>query len=267
MLKQRVVTAVVLLIVLLSALFSNTALLWNTFIFIALVAAFYEWLGFCQIRRGWQSIPASLAFGLFLGALWNDIIPMHNLVVVLCLLWLVLLVFTFSESMSFMHNVWIKIVVVGILIIGGAGTLVMEFKALDNGPYWILCFMVSVWAADIGAYFVGKRFGKTKLAPTISPGKTIEGLAGGIALVLLVFIPVIIVLFDSMEALLVTLTVLATSIISVAGDLFESKLKRFADLKDSSQILPGHGGVLDRIDSLLAGAPVFAAGLLVLGYL
>ena len=122
-------------------------------------------------------------------------------------------------------------------------------------------------AADIGAYFSGRRFGRVKLAPSISPGKTVEGFFGGLAFVALIYIPVLFYLFSADAASLLLLTVLVTAVVSVGGDLFESKLKRHVGLKDSSQILPGHGGILDRIDSILAGVNFFALGLLVLGYL
>ena len=152
-------------------------------------------------------------------------------------------------------------------VLVSSGWFVIELKNIEFGVYWILCFMFCIWAADVGAYFTGKRFGKTKLSPTVSPGKTWEGLIGGLILVALIFVPLIFIYIDSDAALLVLITVLFTAGISVFGDLFESKIKRFAGFKDSSQILPGHGGVLDRIDSLLAGAPFFVMGLIYLGYM
>lgn len=128
------------------------------------------------------------------------------------------------------------------------------------GPFFLLGIMVVVWLADIGAYFAGRRFGRHKLAPSISPGKTWEGAIGGaFAVVLYGFlarsqIPAIVA--DNLLLLLIVL--LALTAISVLGDLFESLLKRQAGLKDSSQILPGHGGMLDRIDSLTSTLPLVA---------
>jgi phosphatidate cytidylyltransferase len=138
-------------------------------------------------------------------------------------------------------------------------------RAQAHGEFLILLLLIIIWAADIGAYFSGRQFGRTKLAPVISPKKTWEGVAGGIVL-------------SSMAALLLTrytpglqasagsvaILVAATVFASVCGDLFISVHKRTVKLKDSGKIFPGHGGVLDRFDSLLAGAPFFALGIRIL---
>ena len=123
-----------------------------------------------------------------------------------------------------------------------------------------------VWVADIGAYFSGRNFGKRKLAPNISPSKTWEGVAGGIILNL-VWMLIVFQLSGGWEIVFwqFLLIGLATSIISVVGDLYESILKREALVKDSGTLLPGHGGVLDRIDSVIAATPVFITGLYIVG--
>jgi phosphatidate cytidylyltransferase len=170
-----------------------------------------------------------------------------------------------TSLLDFLHTPFFK-VPIGMAILSIGGLIVIELKNLDHGAFWILGLMVSVWAAEVGAYFVGKRFGKTKLAPHVSPGKTVEGLLGGLVFALLIFVPLIFYVFDSNHAAFLVAAVIVTVLVSVMGDLFESKQKRFADLKDSSQVLPGHGGVLDRIDSLLSAAPFFAITLILLGY-
>ncbi len=134
-----------------------------------------------------------------------------------------------------------------------------------HGEFLILLLLITIWAADIGAYFSGRYFGRTKLAPVISPQKTWEGVIGGIilagiaALLLTHFTPGL-ETATGPAALLVTVTVLA----SVGGDLFISMHKRTVKMEDCGKIFPGHGGVLDRFDSLLAGAPFFALGVWIL---
>jgi phosphatidate cytidylyltransferase len=128
-----------------------------------------------------------------------------------------------------------------------------------QGAQLLMYLFMLVWSADVGAYFVGKLTGKHKLMPNVSPGKTIEGFLGGVVCAALLTIIVGISLDWSSEDFITALlvTALITSI-SVLGDLTESMFKRQAGVKDSGTILPGHGGILDRIDSLTATAPVFA---------
>ena len=123
-----------------------------------------------------------------------------------------------------------------------------------------------VWGADSGAYFIGRKFGNKKLAPKVSPNKSVEGLYGGIVTSMLIVITVTLLYLNISipELLLFLILSVLTVFSSVLGDLFESMIKRRAGIKDSGRILPGHGGVLDRIDSLLAAAPIFAAGMYVL---
>jgi phosphatidate cytidylyltransferase len=129
------------------------------------------------------------------------------------------------------------------------------------GPQWLMYGLMLVWVADIGAYFSGKRFGKNKLAPAISPGKTREGLYGAVASVS-VYTVIAAYYFglDIITAANLLLLAVVLTLVSVAGDLYESILKREHGVKDSGTILPGHGGMLDRIDSVLAAMPVFMVG-------
>lgn len=132
-----------------------------------------------------------------------------------------------------------------------------------DGSWLILLLLLVVWAADTGAYFAGRTFGKRKLAPHISPGKTVAGLVGGLLLAPLVALAAawLMPIADIEPARLVLLS-LVTALVSVGGDLVISMHKRTSGFKDSGNLLPGHGGILDRIDSLLAAAPFFALGLL-----
>ncbi|MBL1260920.1 MAG: phosphatidate cytidylyltransferase [Thiotrichaceae bacterium] len=133
-------------------------------------------------------------------------------------------------------------------------------------PYWLLLMMVLIWGADTGAYFAGRACGQRKLAPQVSPGKSWEGVAGAMAMTVAVALVGGVLLEVSGVALLgLVILSLITVAFSIVGDLMESLMKRRIGVKDSGTLLPGHGGVLDRIDSLTAAAPIFALGVSLLG--
>lgn len=136
----------------------------------------------------------------------------------------------------------------------------------SNGEWWVLLLLLTIWAADIGAYFAGRAIGGPKLAPGISPGKTRAGLYGGLALAALIA-PLAAWLIPALPTAPLQIMILAivTALASVGGDLFISLHKRTVGIKDTGRIFPGHGGVLDRLDSLLAGAPFFVLGKLLAG--
>ena len=152
------------------------------------------------------------------------------------------------------------------LMLGVVGWIVLvpawlAIVSLQTAPRFLLAALVAVWIADIAAYFAGRRFGRRKLAPQISPGKTWEGVAGAFAAVAVYALLVSFVLqpsasFYDRTGLLIFF--LALTVLGIVGDLFESWIKRGAGAKDSGNLLPGHGGVLDRVDSLTAALP-FAA--------
>ena len=136
-----------------------------------------------------------------------------------------------------------------------------------NGHRWLFVALMIVWAADSGAYFAGRKFGKRKLAPTISPNKTVEGLIGGVVcglVVALAFAPFAGASLRQLPA--VALVAVVAVLFSVVGDLFESLLKRHVGAKDSGDLIPGHGGILDRIDGVVAALPVFALGKALMGF-
>ncbi len=138
---------------------------------------------------------------------------------------------------------------------------------VPQGHVWLLVALMIVWAADSGAYFAGRKFGKTKLSPRISPNKTVEGLVGGVVAGMIVALAAAPLAGASLKELpYVAIVAIWTILFSVVGDLYESLLKRHVGAKDSSHLIPGHGGVLDRIDSVLAALPVFALGKLMFGF-
>jgi len=155
---------------------------------------------------------------------------------------------------------------IAFIVLPAAALAMQQIHALHiaadwQGPKWLFYALSLVWIADIGAYFSGKKFGKNKLAPHISPGKTKEGLIGAVIATSLytLLASYYFELNTERAALLILLSIIVT-FVSVSGDLYISFLKREAGLKDSGNILPGHGGMLDRIDSVLAAMPVFIVG-------
>lgn len=159
------------------------------------------------------------------------------------------------------------------ILVCGAFMLIMAWLALvhlhgmdSSAPILVLILMTWIWAADTGAYLVGRRWGRRKLAPTVSPGKTIEGALGGLVLAMLVAVLTWwLGYFDPIPLFALLLLCLLVVLVSIGGDLLESLFKRQRGLKDSGSLLPGHGGVLDRIDSLIAAAPVYVLGIMILG--
>lgn len=151
---------------------------------------------------------------------------------------------------------------IGVLLITAAAIAIEYLRATAPfaSPWLLLYAFVIVWAMDVGAYFAGRRFGRRKLSPSISPGKTWEGVWGGIGVASLMLI-LVLLLIDVPKGITarLVLATIAAAAASVVGDLFESRVKRAAGRKDSSQLLPGHGGVLDRTDGVIASLPAFAA--------
>ena len=145
-------------------------------------------------------------------------------------------------------------------------SLVVIHRTPEDGPVLMLFLLILIWSADIGAYFAGHRWGRTKLAPQVSPGKTWEGVYGAMASALLCGLFLVWWFGAELSRSVWLLGLcLATMLFSVVGDLFESLLKRRRGIKDSGMLLPGHGGMMDRIDSLTAAAPVFLFGLMLFG--
>lgn len=159
------------------------------------------------------------------------------------------------------------VLLIGALVLATAWASVVSLHAArPNGPWLVLLLFAIIWAADSGAYFAGRAFGQRKLSPFVSPGKTWAGVGGALGVVSIGLLGLSLGGWMDRASLLPLLLLgLLVTLVSIGGDLWESRLKREAGVKDSGSLLPGHGGMLDRIDSLLAAAPVFGLGLGIIG--
>ncbi|RMS09234.1 Phosphatidate cytidylyltransferase [Pseudomonas coronafaciens pv. coronafaciens] len=260
MLKQRIITALILLPIALCGFFLLTGMYFALFIGGVVVLGAWEWArlaGFASqyMRVGYAALVAILLFLMYL-------LPgLEPWVLVAAVIWwgvATYLVLTYPDSSNHWASAVCKLVI-GLLVLLPAWQGLVLIKQWPLGNWLILSVMVLVWAADIGAYFSGKAFGKRKLAPKVSPGKSWEGVYGG--LVVSLGITAAVGISRDWTAVQFVAGLLGAAVIvfiSVIGDLTESMFKRQSGIKDSSNLLPGHGGVLDRIDSLTAAIPVFA---------
>jgi len=265
---ERIITALVLVAVVLSCMFVTTSPYpMLVLMIIAAGVAGYEWFKLMPHESESVKKIKAIGFGVLTAFFSGLALYFNDLALIL---WSASLL-TWLCSLHWVKNYpnydgWYNVTlnVVGLVLISAAITAILY--VWNQSPWWLMYLFLLVWGADSGAYFVGRKLGKRKLAPNVSPNKSIEGLIGGIITVAIVIIIVQSTLLEltlSQHILFLVLSIL-TVFSSVLGDLFESMIKRRAGIKDSGSILPGHGGVLDRIDSLLAAAPIFAAGIYVL---
>lgn len=285
MLKQRILTALVLLPVALACIFLLNPNGFALFALAALGIGAWEWSPLMGVRKfagrvAYTALVVALILGLYLivpmNQLWQPdglATPMVVAISLGVLWWLaaVVMVLNFPRSQRMWRRSRIYVGVFGLLVLVPAWAALVSVRALhyDTQPLfgaWTVLFIFAlVWAADVGAYAAGRMLGKHKMIPAVSPNKTIEGLCGGVVLAFIVMVIVAQWVPVPRELYVGFYTVgLATVMVSVFGDLSESMFKRCAGVKDSGTILPGHGGVLDRIDSLTAALPVFALGYLLL---
>ncbi len=268
MLKQRLATGTVFI------LFAVTAILWlPSFYFglgLALLIAIgaWEWAGLTGFKTLAGRTVYCLLILICLG-LAASYVPLKLVLIAACLWWLISLVGILQyPSGGFLWANGLISALAGISILVPPWIALMALHETDGlGPYFVLFLLVLIWLADTAAYFSGRRWGSAKLAPRVSPGKTWEGLWGAMLAAMLYALVSGIIVFNGFAVVMFMLLCLTTLLFSVLGDLLESMFKRQAGVKDSGSLLPGHGGILDRIDSLTAAAPVFVLGLLVSGIL
>lgn len=254
-LSRRLITGAALIAGLLLALYLSPATVWSLLMLAIAVIAAWEWGGLMQLRDRLRQLYAgatALAIGLLITAHGQDAWGVYLPAV---LFWLLAAPLWLTRRLHLRHP--LLLAAIGWLLLIPAPLAMIHLRAL--GPELLLSVVGVVVVADSAAYFVGRSLGRHKLAPHISPGKTWEGLVGGWVGVSLYGFTLHMLWPQIHGALIQTLAAFwLLFILSVAGDLLESWLKREAGVKDSGRLLPGHGGVLDRIDSLMAVLPAAA---------
>lgn len=264
-LKQRVLTAIVLVPILLGAMFLLPGTAWQLLLCVPLVLASLEWARLSKYSKGAGYAFTALLLAnclVFVFAFASESnLPLGEAAATLVLI--PALLFWAIAAPLWLYRGWR---VTNGLVLGVVGWLILVpawigFVFLQRTPWMLLAIVLIIWIADTAAYFAGKRFGRHKLAPLISPGKTWEGVVGAfIAVIVYGFGVSYLVLPQAnvYDRIVMLIFVCALTVLGIVGDLFESWIKRTAGAKDSGNLLPGHGGMLDRIDSMTAALP-FAA--------
>jgi phosphatidate cytidylyltransferase len=265
-LKQRILTALVLVPLAVAGVFLASPGWFAAVLGLILLGGAYEWGRLGGISRGAEaSVFLLVCTAGFVPAAWwvlhgGDVLLPAGL---MCLWWAWkgrgLLVLDQVQPASGRD---LSALLVGVVVLATTLASMVWLHARPQGAQGVMLMLVLIWIADSGAYFAGRRFGKRKLAPVVSPGKTREGMYGAL-LGGLLWSAVLVWWYDGspLQSLGMPVLCLSAVLASIVGDLFESLLKRQRGVKDSGALLPGHGGILDRIDSLTAAAPVFAFGL------
>jgi phosphatidate cytidylyltransferase len=264
MLRYRVLTAFVLLLIVVGMI-----CLLNPPVFAAAIAIFFiisaaEWAVLAGINTLFGRLVYVLLVILLLFAAYR--LPAAPILAVACLLWLwaIAAVCSYQNGAGLLgfQQVWLKRLS-GVVMIVACWKAVVLLQAA--APRWLLMVFILIWLIDTGAYFSGRRFGRHALAERISPKKTWEGFWGGVLLAVMVVAALSFLLpMTPWQRSLFVVMVAICALFAVGGDLFVSLLKRQVGLKDSGSLLPGHGGLLDRVDSTISATPVFALGFLLL---
>ena len=271
MLKQRVITATILAVFFLAAVTWFPPFLWALLVTLMVMQGALEWSRLAGMQKFAVAayLAATLILFLLILLMYAVMHTYLNTPIKIAIygfsavFWIVLVPLWFKHGWN-INKPWL-LVLIGWILLLPTGMAMLDLRAANPQPWWLLGVMAMVWVADISAYFVGRQFGKNKLAPTISPGKTWEGVAGALVGVLFYVVWVMNASGMSQRYSLLVFAV-AGVVLSVLGDLFESAIKRLAGVKDSGDLLPGHGGLLDRIDALTSTLPLAALVLILMGH-
>lgn len=263
MIGQRIATAAVLAVLLIGAIAVLPVRILILGLAVLLLGGFWEWAGFAGHAFGLRRLPMVLAGAVALAATYFYVFASGGsplpLLLAAALWWLIALTWIIRYPTP-VPAIAVRACAFAVLVPAWLGLSLLVSRPI-NGGLWLLAAFVLVWAADTGAYFCGRTFGRHKLAPAVSPGKTWEGVVGGVVLATLV--AALGARFLHVSPLQLAAVTVPIALASVVGDLIVSLFKRNAGLKDSGRLFPGHGGILDRLDSICAAAPLLALGLLV----
>jgi phosphatidate cytidylyltransferase len=258
MLKTRIITALILVAGFIPALFKLRITIWAYGMLAISLFALYEWSSMIKlipVQRNVYLVIATLA-GLFTVTLIEQygfhLFFFRSLIMFLIAASFWSLIVPIWLAKKWFINSKFVMAMVGLILMAPLWLALICAKGAD--PWLLLVLLATIWIADSAAYFVGKNFGKHKLAPIISPGKTWEGVMG--ALIATTLFGVVIYFGFDIKTLMIFPALWVVTIYGVIGDLFESMIKRQANLKDSSDLLPGHGGILDRIDGIIPSLPI-----------
>lgn len=269
-LLRRTLTAAVLVPCVVAAVLGLSSNHLSILLAVVVQLAAWEWAGLAGVRSSAGRSAYAIAVSCLLAALWFAHANSWALVILVgaCIWWCILAVWLVRLSVIRpAEGIDHRLFLIGSIVLGAPWLAIVHLHAMvANGPSLVLLLLVLIWIADSIAYFAGRFWGLTKLAPVLSPGKTWVGFYGALTAAAICGIGFAMVSRLALgEAIAVSLVAVLTVTLSVIGDLFESMLKRRRGVKDSGRLLPGHGGVLDRIDSLTAAAPVFTLGVLLTG--
>jgi phosphatidate cytidylyltransferase len=278
MLMQRLLAALVLIPVVLIALFFLPITFFVGIVIIICGLGVWEWTQFLPVKsiiiRRYGVIISTLLLAIIYYLLSSHFVYLlFDCSLILGLCWWVcalFLVITYPKSAKFWQSSYKLKGLFGFCTLFPffSGMAILRSIFYENNPYFgafiLLYVLTLIWATDSGAYFVGRMCGKRKLAPQVSPGKTIEGLIGGVITAMLIATVTSYLFYDGILFGKLMIISLVTILASVLGDLTESMFKRAAGIKDSGNLIPGHGGILDRIDSLTSAIPIFTALLLLI---
>ena len=256
-LQRRIITALILAPLAVAALFLLSPL-WFAVVFGVIAGlALYEWGGMFLAESRVARLSYVALYAAAIGLQLHNPYLVPQVLYVTCGLWLIcfIMVLSFPRSQTLAAN-RAMLAVCGLVFAVVGWFALISIRGLEQGNWWVLWLFGVVWGADVGAYFAGRAFGKHALAPAVSPAKTWEGVGGGLLLPGIVC-GAAVAIWQNQAVLWVAITVALIGI-AVLGDLVESMFKRATGVKDSGSLLPGHGGMLDRIDAILAVLPFLA---------